>query len=150
MLYTDRAQAKAWLEAVVQPDSMPALPPGEVDRALDASQVVDAEGRAPVDAGYVPTFNVAYAAALLFDMKATMSISSGGGILSFTSEGSTVTRKDVTTADFAALATMWRGRAFPAGPVTVIDLGYTGGPVPRSAFEGVTPDALSWRDRLDA
>lgn len=148
MLFTDRAEALAWLTAVTQADSVPVLPAGEVDRALDASQVVDSDGRAPVDAGYVPTFNVAYAAALLFDVKASLAVT--GGVLSFTSEGSTVTRKDVTSADFTALAVLWRSKAFPSGPVTVIDLGYTGGPVPRSAFEGVTPDASPRRAGLDA
>ena len=34
-----------------------------------------------------------------------------------------------------------------SGPVQVIDLGPALGPVPRSAFEGVTPDVDPWRTR---
>ena len=66
-------------------------------------------------------------------------------VQSFTSEGSTVAKTEGSTAvDFRGLAAYYRGLAFPTGPVTVIDLGPSLGPVPRSAYEGVTPDDHRW------
>lgn len=143
---TDRTAAVEWLEQMIQPGTAPVLPPGAVEQALDASQVVDAEGRAPVDDGYVPTFNVYYAAALLLEQKAGQAIvSKVGGVVSFTSEGSSVTKTEGSSAvDFRGLAAYYRGLAFPSGGVHVIDLGPALGPVPRSAYEGVTPDDHRW------
>lgn len=144
---TDRTAATEWLEQMIQPGTTPVLPPGSVEQALDASQVVDADGRAPVDDGYVPTFNVNYAAALLLEQKASLVIVTRvGGVSTWSSEGSSVSRTEGSTAaDFRALAAWYRGQAFPTGGVTVIDLGPALGPVPRSAYRGVTPDADPWR-----
>lgn len=143
---TDREAATQWLEEAIQPGTAPALSPGAVDAALDMSRVVDSEGRAPVDDGYVDTFNVYYAAALMLEQKAGRAIvSKVGGVQSFSSEGSSVTRTEGSTAtDFRSLAAYYRGLAFPSGPVQVIDLGPALGPVPRSAYEGVTPDDHRW------
>lgn len=146
MVTTDKAQATEWLTEVVQPGTAPALPPGAVDAALDMSRVVDAEGRAPVDDGYVETFNVYYAAALLLEQKAGQAIvSKVARVQSFSSEGSTVAKTEGSTAvDFRGLAAYYRSLAFPSGDVHVIDLGPALGPVPRSAYEGVTPDDHRW------
>lgn len=143
---TDKAKATEWLIEVVQPDTAPALSASAIDDVLDVSQVVDAEGRAPVDPGYVPTWNLFYAAALLLEQKAgRVVVSKVGGVASFTSEGSSVTKTQGSTAvDFRGLAAYYRGLAFPSGPVSVIDLGPALGPVPRSAYEGVTPDDHRW------
>lgn len=143
---TDRTAAIEWLEEAIQPGTAPALPPGAVDAALDMSRVVDAEGRAPVDDGYVDTFNVYYAAALLLEQKAGQAIvSKVARVQSFSSEGSSVTKSAGSTAtDFRGLAAYYRGLAFPSGDVHVIDLGPALGPVPRSAYEGVTPDDHRW------
>ena len=146
MVFTDVGQATAWLESMVSPGTTPTLPDGAVMAALDASRVVDADGRAPVDSEYVPTWNGWYAAALLLEQKAAIAtVTRTGGVQSFTSEGSSVTRTEGTTAvQFQALADQYRARAFPSGPVSVIDLGSTLGPAPRSAFEGVTADDHRW------
>ena len=143
---TDRVQATEWLNEAVQPGTAPALPPGAVDAALDMSRVVDPEGRAPVDDGYVDTFSVYYAAALLLEQKAGQAIvSKVARVSSFTSEGSSVTKTEGSSAvDFRGLAAYYRGLAFPSGDVHVIDLGPALGPVPRSAYEGVTPDDHRW------
>lgn len=143
---TDKTAAIAWLEEAVQPGTAPTLSPEATEAALDMSKVVDSEGRAPVDDGYVPTFNVNYAAALLLEQKAgRVVVSKVGGVASFTSEGSSVTKTQGSTAvEFRDLAAYYRGLAFPSGPVTVIDLGPALGPVPRSAYEGVTPDDHRW------
>ena len=143
---TDKTAAIEWLEEAIQPGTAPALSPGAVDAALDMSRVVDAEGRAPVDDGYVDTFSVYYAAALLLEQKAgQVIVSKVGRVSSFSSEGSSVTKTEGSTAvDFRGLAAYYRGLAFPSGSVTVIDLGPALGPVPRSAYEGVTPDDHRW------
>lgn len=140
---TDKTDATTWLEEAVQPGTAPTLPQNAISDALDMSRVVDAQGRAPVDPGYVETWNVFYAAALLLEQKAgRVIVSKVGGVRSWSSEGSSVTKADGSSAqDFRGLAAYYRNLAFPTGPVSVIDLGPGLGPVPRSAYEGVTPDA---------
>lgn len=147
MVFTDLGEATRWLEETVSPGTTPTLPSGAIQAALDQSRVVDASGRAPVDDGYTDTWNVYYAAALLMDAKAAQAIvTKVSRVSSFTSEGSSVTRTEGSTAaDFRDLAAQYRELAFPSGPVQVIDLGSALGPVPRSAFEGVTPDVDPWR-----
>lgn len=135
----DRTTATEWLERIVSTATPPALTAGDIDAALDASRVVDSAGLAPIDPGYVDTFNAHYAAALLFDLKATMAAGQDtGGLTAFTSEGSSFTRRQGTTAaGFAALADKHRALAFPgSGGVTVIHLDPdTTGPSPRSAWD---------------
>ena len=149
MTFTSEEELRAWLGATAAVDVAPILTPGQVQAAMDASRVVDAEGRFIGDLGYVPTWNGYYAAALLLDMKAAQAVvTKTSSITSFSSEGSSVTRSEgATAADFEALAAKFRGLAFPSGPVSVIDLGPSTAPAPRSAFEGVTPDVDPWRTR---
>lgn len=149
MTFTDEQELRAWLGATAAVDVAPTLTGQQVQDALNASRIVDSEDRAPVDPGYVPTWNGYYAAALLLDMKAAQVVlTKQPGVQSFSSEGSSVTRTEgATAADFRALAQQYRDLAFPSGPVQVIDLGPALGPVPRSAFEGVTPDVDPWRAR---
>ena len=139
-----RAEATEWLTRIVSTGTPPVLTAEDISRAIDASRVVDSEGRAPVDDGYVETISADHAAALLFDLKATLAtVSKVAGVASFTSEGSSVTRTaGVTAADFQALAAQYRAKLAPG--VSVIDLGPALGPVPRSAYEGVTPDDHRW------
>ena len=146
MTFTDEQELRAWLGATVAVDVAPTLTAEQVTTAVTASRVVDTDGRFTGDPGYVPTWNGYYAAALLLDMKAAQAVvTKTSSVTSFSSEGSSVTRSEGSTAaDFRALAQQYRDLAFPSGPVTVIDLGAALGPVPRSAFEGVTPDDHRW------
>lgn len=136
---TDKAKAVAWLKRITSADTAPVLTVDDIDLALGQSRVVDSDGRAPTDPGYVDTWNLAYAAALLFELKATLASSTDvGGLQSFTSEGSTFTRRDGTTRDgWLALARQWRTRAAGNGTgITVINIeDPTPGPWPRSSFE---------------
>ena len=145
MTFTSEEELRAWLGATAAVDVAPTLTPEQVQAAIDASRVVDSEGRAPVDAGWVPTWNGYYAAALLMDQKAVQAVvTKTARIASFSSEGSSVTRSEGSTVqDFEVLAAKFRRLAFP-GDVHVIDLGPALGPVPRSAYEGVTPDDHRW------
>lgn len=149
MTFTDEEELRAWLGATAAVDVAPTLSPEQVTAAVNASRVVDAEGRAPVDPDWVPTWNGYYAAALLLEQKAGQAVvTKTSRVQSFSSEGSSVTRTEgASAADFRALAQQYRDLAFPSGPVQVIDLGPGLGPVPRSAFEGVTPDVDPWRAR---
>lgn len=146
MTFTDEEELRAWLGATAAVDVAPTLTPEQVQAAIDASRVVDGEGRYVGDRGYVPTWNGWYAAAQLMDQKAIQAVvTKTSRVSSFSSEGSSVTRSEGSTAaDFEALAAKFRGLAFP-GDVHVIDLGPALGPAPRSAYEGVTPDADPWR-----
>ena len=147
MTFTSEEELRAWLGATAAVDVAPTLSDQQVTAAMNASRIVDGEGHAPVDDGYVPTWNGWYAAALLMDAKAAQAVvTKVSRVSSFSSEGSSVTKTEGSTAaDFEALAAKYRGLAFPSGPVQVIDLGPALGPVPRSAFEGVTPDVDPWR-----
>lgn len=149
MTFTDEEELRAWLGATAAVDVAPTLSPEQVSAAINASRVVDAGGRAPVDPGWVATWNGYYAAHLLFKQKATLAVvTKVAGVQSFSSEGSSVTRTEGASAgQFRALAQEYLDLAFPSGPVQVIDLGPALGPVPRSAFEGVTPDVDPWRAR---
>ena len=146
MTFTDEQELRAWLGATAAVDVAPTLTVEQVTEAVNASRVVDTDGRFVGDPGYVPTWNGYYAAALLLDMKAAQAVvTKRARVESFTSEGSSVKRSEGSSAaDFRALAQQYRDLAFPSGPVTVIDLGPALGPVPRSAFEGVTPDDHRW------
>lgn len=147
MTFTSEQELRAWLGATVGVDVAPTLTPEQVDAAITASRVVDSEGRFLTDPGYVPTWNGYYAAALLLDVKATLAVvTRTGGVSSWSSEGTSVTRTEGSTSvDFADRAAKFRGLALPSGPVQVIDLGPATGPRPRSEFEGVTPDVDPWR-----
>lgn len=146
MTFTSEEELRAWLSATAAVDVAPALSPGQVQAAIDASRIVDSEGRFLPDPGYVPTWNGWHAAAQLMDQKAIQAVvTKTSRVQSFSSEGSSVTRSEGSTAaDFEALAAKFRGLAFPSGPVQVIDLGPSTAPAPRSAFEGVTPDDHRW------
>ena len=131
----DRAQAIEWLQRLMG-GAPPEITSEDITRALDQSRVVDGEGRAPVDAGYVETLNVHYAASLLFDLKADLAVATdAGGIQSFTSEGSSFTRRPGSGADqFRAVARRYRELAFPSGGgLTVIELNPERRTLPRSA-----------------
>ena len=146
MTFTSEEELRAWLGATAAVDVAPTLTPEQVTAAVNASRVVDAEGRFAGDPGYVPTWNGYYAAHLLFKQKATLAVvTKVAGVSSFSSEGSSVTRTEGATAEqFRGLAQDFLDLAIPSGPVQVIDLGPALGPVPRSAYEGVTPDDHRW------
>lgn len=143
-VFTDKAAAVAWVQSMIPVDTPPV---DVIEGMLAESQVVDSAGRAPVDDGYVPTWSGWYAAALTLEWRADVMDQQPGGVVAFSSEGSTVTRgKGATPASLRALAARWRTRALGMvdGGITVLSLGGTVAPTPRSAFEGVTVDADSW------
>lgn len=145
-VFTDLASVHTWIRETVAVGTPPVLSSDQVSRALCDSRIVDANGRGPRDPGYLPTWSGHYAAALLLETKADMLALAPGAVMSFTSEGSTVTRAAGPTADsLRAIAARHRALAFPgAGTVSVIDLGPRASLAPRSAFEGVTPDVDPW------
>lgn len=123
----NREQARQRLDNMVSASTPPVLSVTDLDAALDAAQVVDGDGHAPIDDGYVETFNLAYAAAEAFDMKADRAIATDtGGLESFTSEGSAFKRRRGTGPDgFRALAARWRARAAGDGGLSVIEVSAT-------------------------
>lgn len=135
---TDYETAVAFIEAWVPSDVPPVLPPETVETVLQRARVRDSEGRWIGDDGYVDTYLPHLAAADLLDMKAARL--TGGTVVSWSSEGSSVSRQGGWGADdFRRAARELRARG--TGGVTVIDLGAgRHGPVPRSEFRGVTPD----------
>lgn len=144
-VFTDEVSVRNWVRETAAVDTPPVLSPAKVDQAIQDSRIVDEHGRGPRDPGYVPTWAGHYAVALLLEAKADQLALAPGGVTSFTSEGSTVTRAPGPTPDaLRGVAARHRGLAFPTGGVHVIDLGPRAGSVPRSAFEGVTPDADPW------
>ncbi|WP_347042024.1 hypothetical protein [Brachybacterium nesterenkovii] len=142
-VFTDQAAAVTWVQSMVPVDTPPV---DVIEDALSESLIVDSEGRAPVDPGYVPTWSGWYSAALVLEYRADVLDQQPGGVTSFTSEGSTVTRSaGATPESLRALAARWRARALGGDTgITVLSLGATAGPLPRSAFEGVTVDADDW------
>ena len=136
----DRNQVTEWLTRVTSASTPPSLDEQDVNDALDASRIVDLEGRAPVADGYVETFDRNYAAALLFDLKADLAeAQDAGGLESFSSEGTSWKRREGTSpAGFRALAVAYRGRSSVAtsSGISVINL------VPEDAF---TPRSFGGR-----
>lgn len=130
----NRDQATVWLQRLLG-SAPPEITAEDITDALNQSKVVDEDGRAPIDDGYVETFNVHYAASLLFDLKADLAVASdAGGIQSFTSEGSSFTRRPGSGADqFRAVARRYRDLAFPGTSITVIELNPERHTLPRSA-----------------
>lgn len=121
---------------MVSASTPPVLDDDELDAFIDASRVVDPDGRAPVDDDYVETFDLNYAAAEAFEAKATAALAGDtGGLESFTSEGSAFKRRAGTGYDgFMALAASFRARSTAGGgSISVITLEPHGGRVPRSA-----------------
>lgn len=132
----NRTEALQWLTETVKATTPPVLDQAALDAALDASRVVDSDGRAPVDDGYVETFDLNYAAAEAFEAKAVAALAGDtGGLESFTSEGSAFKRRPGTGYDgFMALAASFRAKSTAGGgSISVISLEPYGGQVPRSA-----------------
>jgi hypothetical protein len=142
VLVVNREEARTRLAEIVSASTPPVLSTADLDAALDASRVVDADGRAPVDEGYLETFDLDYAAAEAFDLKADRALATDtGGLESFTSEGSAFKRRPGTGADgFQLLAVRYRGRSLAAatGPLSVIEVSTLAGASPRSATSVVT------------
>ncbi len=141
----DRTQARTTLAGMVSASTPPVLSDADLNAALDAARVVDSEGRAPVDTGYVETFDLNYAAAEALDMRADqMVLTDTGGLTSFTADGASFTKRQGTTADgLRALAARYRSRsaAGATGGIGLIELAPVGRTVPRSWHDGVTTNA---------
>lgn len=135
----NREQVREWLSRVTSASTPPTLTDDDVNDALDASRIIDLEGRAPVDDGYVETFDRHYAASLLFDLKADLAEAADtGGLESFSSEGTSFRRREGTgPAGFRALAASYRDRSSVAtsSGISVINL------EPRDAFR---PRSYGW------
>src|SRR5690625_4544010 len=112
-----RAQALAWLRDTVAATTPPVLTNDHLEGFLDAARIIDPDGRAPIDDGYVETFDLHYAAAEAFEAKAIQAAATDtGGIESFTSEGSAFKRRPGTGYDrFMALAASFRGKSTAGG-----------------------------------
>lgn len=143
--------AKERVLAFSDAQAAPAVDEDTVVMLMERNQVADADGRAPGTPGYISTYSVELTVADLFDLKAVKA--AGVQTISFTSEGSTVSRSAVDPAAFRALAAQWRAKALPGGGsgLTVIDLRGDGGSarVPRSAYLGETPDTPRWWNDVD-
>lgn len=139
----NREEARTRLAEMVSASTPPVLSSADLDAALDAARVVDSDDRAPVDEGYVETFDLNYAAGEAFDMKADRATATDvGGLESFTSEGSSFKRRAGTTgAGFRDLAARYRARSAAAGgsgALSVIEVSTFAGAAPRSAYSVVT------------
>jgi len=131
-----RDEARTRLGSMVSASTHPALSDDQLDEFLDAARIVDTDGRAPIDDGYVETFDLNYAAAEAFEAKATAALAGDtGGLESFTSEGSAFKRRPGTGYDeFMALAASFRAKSTAGGAgISVIALEPYGGHMPRSA-----------------
>lgn len=139
---TNYVEAVNWVTRNSHAETHPVIDVGCCG-VLDEARVRDAQGNPPTTAGYQPTWNLPYAVALVFEMKAdALAADTTGRITSFTSEGSTVNREAGATAtDLMALAKRWRAKATGTGGLTTIELGGGAPPqVPRSAHYGITTD----------
>lgn len=85
------AEARARLEAMVAWNVAPTLTVAEVDDLLDQARRADADGLAPADSGWTPTWHFASAAAAGWRLKA----GKVSGEFSFTSDGQTHNRNEV-------------------------------------------------------
>ena len=105
-----REEAAAWLDRTVSASTPPTLTPDDLAWVLAQAQIVDSEGRAPTDPGWVPTWDLAYAAADAYELKAErLVVTATPHVKSFTSEGSSFTRDGGVTADqLLAVASRWR------------------------------------------
>lgn len=133
----NRDNARTRLAGMVSASTLPVLDNTALDTALDAAKIVDPAGRAPIDDGYVETFDLNYAAAEAFEAKAIRAAATDtGGLESFTSEGSAFRRRQGTGyAGFMALADQFRAKscAGSGSTISVISMDPYGGPAPRSA-----------------
>lgn len=132
----NRTEALQWLAETVKATTPPVLTNQQLEAFLDAARIVDPDGRAPIDDGYVETFDLNYAAAEAFEAKAVVALAGDtGGLESFTSEGSAFKRRPGTGYDgFMALAASFRAKSTAGGgSISVIALEPYGGQVPRSA-----------------
>lgn len=105
-----REEARTKLTVMVAAGSPPVLSTDDLDYLLDESLVVDEDGLAPADTGYVETFDLAWAAAEAYELKAARV----AGAVDFTSEGATF-KPSVTAAQLMSMATRWRSRSSLGG-----------------------------------
>lgn len=126
-----RTDAQAFLTELFS--STPAVTATMITTALDASRVVDSEGRAPSDADYVETIDQWWAAAEIADML-TIQQMQAGGVAKFSSEGSSF---ELAGPDWASIGAHYRSKSplgVPAG-VGVIEIDSGNEFLPRSLRE---------------
>jgi len=106
----DRTQAEQRMLELLGP-AADLLTPNDIDYALDMSLTWDDEGRAPGEDGYVDTYDPWWAAAEAAGLLA-MRAQAQGGVVEFSSEGSTFKRSE---PDFWAMSRYLRSRS-PMSP----------------------------------
>lgn len=79
----DRDGARARLAVMVAATSRPVLSPDALDLLLDDARTIDSDGRRVQDDGYVPTWNLNYAARKGWEAKAALV----AGDFTFTADG---------------------------------------------------------------
>lgn len=147
MLTSNYAEAVNWVTSRAYALTPPVIDIGSCG-VLDEALVRDAAGNPPGSAGYQPTWNLPWAVALVYELKAdALAADPVGRVTSFTSEGSSVTRQGGASYEsLMALARRWKAKASGSSSgLAVIELG--GAPLntaPRSAHHGVTNDK-DWR-----
>lgn len=116
----DRAAVRTRLETLVSATTAPALTDIDIELALDAARIVDADGLGPADDGYVETIDLDYAAAEAFTRKHVLAATSPQ-VKKFTAEGASFDR---VLPDFERLADYYRNRstAGGSGGISVIEL----------------------------
>lgn len=97
----DHAQARDALSKLVSADTAPVLDVDDLDAALAAAQIADADGRMPGVDGYVPTWSLAWAAAVAMETRATRAALAAAtpGITKFTADGATFERAAAPGSD---------------------------------------------------
>lgn len=108
-----------------------------LNAAIQQATVIDAQGLAPTDADWTPTYDIWFAAAAFVELyEACRFLSSAGTLKSFTSEGTTMVIESMTSADLIAFANRLRARSsrWITSNVSVVELDNNGPWHPRSQF----------------
>lgn len=128
--------ARETLAQMIDQAATPPLSAAELDACLQASALADADGRAPTDPDWTPTFDFPEAAAQACELRAAKAATSET-LTQVTSEGTTL---QVTPADWSKMAEWWRHRSragsAPSVGVVGIDTHSRPGGWPRSAYGG--------------
>jgi hypothetical protein len=125
----ERIEADMWVRDTVAPDTAPVLSEDQINAALNAARVVDANGFGPMADSYTETIDEWYALGVLLEAKAfAVVLGNTGSVSSFTSEGSSFTVKGGTSAaEFNQLAAEAFARSRTVGrTISTINLEPTG------------------------
>lgn len=105
---TTRDDARTELATLAQASVVPTLSTDELDAALTASRLPDAEGRPPSDPDFVEeNWDLNYAAALCWELKGAKAMSTGT-LTEFTAEGANFKK---TPPNYQGMADWFRDRS---------------------------------------